>query len=100
MIAGRLREVKQTPHIDEELFLDGLESCAQDIGGKVLAPIETIAHRAETHDREAIRLLDDVLADGKVEQTEIASLKRARAMAKRSAECDHDAGELARHDAA
>lgn len=57
--------------------------------------IARAAHSAETHDREALRLLDGVLADGRVEPAEIAQLRRARALAAHSAETDHDIAERA-----
>lgn len=99
MFKGRRRELGNTlKHIDEELVIDAYEDCAKDIGEKILKPAEAKAHAAETYDREALRLIDDVLADGKVTPTEIASLKKARAMTARSAECDHDAGELVKFD--
>jgi len=70
----------------------------QDIAADVVAnqnAIRDTAYAAETYDREALRLIDEVLADGKVEQSEIAALKKARSLAAKSAECDHDASELA-----
>lgn len=54
------------------------------------------AHSAETHDREAIALLDRILADGLVSSEELPALRRARALAARSAETDHDISEQAR----
>jgi hypothetical protein len=57
--------------------------------------IAQAAHSASTHDREALRILDDVLADGRVEDSEIPALRRARALVHRSAETDHDIAERA-----
>lgn len=52
-----------------------------------------LAHAAETADREALALLDSVLADGTVTPAEIAALRRVRAHVARSAEQDHDLAE-------
>lgn len=52
-------------------------------------------YKAETLDREAVKLLDAVLADGTVTIEEIGALRKARTMVQKSAEVDHDAGELA-----
>ncbi len=102
MISGRLREVKLTPQIDEELFLDGLEACAKDVGSKVLAPIEQTTHAAETADLEALRLkalaqMPDSAGGRNITPEEAAAIFRN---VSRSAQLDHDASELARHDAA
>ena len=57
--------------------------------------IAATAHSAETHDREALAIIDRVLADGRVTPAEIPALRRARALAACSAEKDHDISERA-----
>lgn len=52
-----------------------------------------LAHAAETSDREALALLDGVLADGLVTPAELGTLRRVRAHVARSAEQDHDLAE-------
>jgi hypothetical protein len=98
MFCGRRRELQRANHIDEELTIDAYEQCAQEIGTKVLAPIVEKTHSAECDDREATRIIDDVLSDGRVDLSEVAALKRARAFAHRSAERDHDVSELAKFE--
>lgn len=56
---------------------------------RAAADVSRSAHSAETHDREALRLLDCVLADGHVSPLELAALRQARALTARSADTDH-----------
>jgi hypothetical protein len=51
------------------------------------------AHSAETHDREALRLLDSVLADGAVHASELSALRRVRSLVAHSASTDHTIAE-------
>lgn len=96
-VAGWLRACRANKSHGEELGVETLQdivSEAVERNNEVVA----VCHASETYDREAVCLLDEVLADGKVEASEVASLKKARALTHRSAECDHDASELAKVD--
>jgi hypothetical protein len=98
-VAGWLRACRANKSHGEQAGVETL----QDIVAEAVQrnqEVVAVCHAGETHDREAVRLLDQVLADGKVERSEVAALKRARALTQRSAECDHDASELARVDLA
>jgi len=79
----------------EEVALDIAADAVQHSNALAAA-----AHSAETHDREAVQILDRVLADGAVEPIEIAELRRVRALTARSAETDHDIAEKAHVPAA
>jgi hypothetical protein len=96
--AGWLRACKVNRSHGEELGVEILQDIVAE-NMRHAGKIEAVTHAAETHDREAMRLLDDVLEDGKVDPSEITSLKKARNMVQHSARCDHDAGEMARVDA-
>lgn len=75
----------------------GWEAC-EDIAADIAAQQRQIVdatHKAETLDREAVKLLDAVLSDGRVTAEEVAAVKKARTLAAQSAEVDHDASELA-----
>jgi hypothetical protein len=52
-----------------------------------------MAHCAETADREALTLLDSLLADGVFTAAQRATVHRVRAHVARSAEHDHDLAE-------
>jgi hypothetical protein len=71
---------------------------ALDIAADCIAASNTIsaaAHSAETHDREALALLDTILADGRITPAELPALRRARALTARSADMDHTIAEHA-----
>lgn len=55
--------------------------------------LSATAHSAEVHDREALGLLDRVLADGRLSADELPALARARALIARSAAEDHELSE-------
>jgi hypothetical protein len=99
MFCGRRREIQTANHIPEELAIDAYEQCANEIGTRVLTPIVDTAHKDETCDREVVRLLDEVLADGRVDASEVGKVRAARTNALRSAEHAHDVSELAKFDA-
>jgi hypothetical protein len=66
---------------------------AQDITAEAVTHVQAVgaaAHKAEVYDREAVKLMDEVLADGVVTPDEVKQLRKAREFAKRSAEVDHD----------
>ena len=71
---------------------------AADITADAIADSNAVAataHAAEVNDREAITLLDSILADGALTAAELPALRRVRALAVRSAELDHDLAEHA-----
>lgn len=71
---------------------------AADITADAIADSNAVAataHAAEVNDREAVTLLDSILADGALTAAELPTLRRVRALAVRSAELDHDLAEHA-----
>lgn len=97
---GRRRELTTSlKHIDEELCLDAYEQ----IGGEAVERNRTIVnktHAAETADLEALRLkslaqLPDSPGGRDITPDEATAIFRN---VSRSAECDHDASELAKVD--
>jgi hypothetical protein len=99
-IRGRRRELASSrTHIDEQLCLDAYEDIGRDAIKRNTA-IEANTHAAETADREALNLMESAQkseSDGGcfITPKEAAAIRRN---VSRSAELDHDAGELAKVD--
>jgi hypothetical protein len=98
-LQGALREFRGSRHVDGELIIEGALDVQADVE-KVATLVRDTTHKAETCDREATKIIDDVLADGRVDPSEIAALRKARRLTNRSAELDHDASEIVRGEAA
>lgn len=95
--AGWLRLCKKNRTYGEQL---GVET-AQDILVDVVTEqkkIEAVAHKAETYDREALRLIDEAESSSSEGGRFITPKEMAviRQHVSRSAEMDHDLGEMAK----
>jgi hypothetical protein len=89
--AAHLRSARQYgPLARATVALDIMADCLAE-----RAADARLAHAAETQDREALAILDDILADGIVTPEEILLLLHARALVARSAEQDHDLADRA-----
>lgn len=93
-----LKDIVGLRRYDEQNYVAAARQIAEENYGR-WQQTAIAAHKAETYDGEAVKLLDAVLADGRVDESEVLAVKKARAMAQHSARCDHDASELAKVDA-
>jgi hypothetical protein len=94
MFRTRRNELRFPKQISEELAIGAYQDAARDIQ-KSFGAVALSAHKGKVYDEEATALLDGVLADGRVDPSEIHAIKKARAMAHHSARCDSEVGKEA-----
>jgi hypothetical protein len=98
LFRGWLKDINNLRAYREENYVNAAKQIAEEDAAR-WQQTNVATHKAKVYDEEALTLLDTVLADGRVEPSEIPALKKARAMTQHSARFDAEAGELTKVDA-